>query len=298
MNEPIDLVLPYVSAQDPLWQKQYLKYNKPAVSKQAKDISRFREFGTIDLLLQLINKYCPWFRYIYLVVQMPSQVPSCVEKYDKVKIVYHKDIIPEEYLPTFNSNTIDLFLWKIPDLAEHYIYANDDIYPIGELTKDDFFDETGNPKLFMYKVDYDANNNRISYRRTLKNSEKLCNPNYKETGEIYRDGHSWDPMRKSTWQMLFDKFSNEIYYSLTRFRDGINITQQLYTYWVYFNEDYSIRKFHTLYSTLSMNGYNILSTILKSDKEYKIVCINDKFCVDEEKAKKNVKNCLTYFLEK
>ena len=74
---------------------------------------------------------------------MPSQIPECVKNYKKIKIVYHKDVIPEEYLPTYNSGVIELFLWKIKGLSEHYIYVNDDMYPIGELSKDDFFDEDG-----------------------------------------------------------------------------------------------------------------------------------------------------------
>ena len=38
--------------------------------------------------------------------------------------------MPQQCLPTFNSTTIEMFLPKIPDLAEHFIYGNDDMYPM------------------------------------------------------------------------------------------------------------------------------------------------------------------------
>lgn len=40
----------------------------------------------------------------------------------------HKDIIPKEFLPTFNSVTIEFFLYNIPGLTEQFIYMNDDMY--------------------------------------------------------------------------------------------------------------------------------------------------------------------------
>ena len=36
----------------------------------------------------------------------------------KLKLVSHKDYIPAEYLPTFNSNVIELWLHKIPELRK------------------------------------------------------------------------------------------------------------------------------------------------------------------------------------
>ena len=290
MNEPVDLVLPYVSMKDPIWLEQFLKIDKDGLCNH----SRFRDFETIGLLFQLIDKFCPWIRYIYLIVQIPSQVPECIKNYDKVKIVYHNEIIPKKYLPTYNSNTLDLFHWRIPGLSEHYIYANDDIYPIAELTKDDFFDDDGNPKIRVYTVPYTTNVSADYYKRTLKKTEKLCNPNFTDCDVLYRDGHSWNAMRVSTWKMLSEKYEKELKESITRFRSEINITQQLYTYWVYFNEPYSEREFDVKYFSLKNNGDEILEKI--SEHQYKIICINDKWCTDFIKSKTNINNILLWIL--
>jgi len=56
-----------------------------------------------------------------------------------INIVLHEDIIPEKYLPTFNSTTIEMFLCKIKGLSEHFIYFNDDMFPVMPHSMNDFF---------------------------------------------------------------------------------------------------------------------------------------------------------------
>ncbi len=46
---------------------------------------------------------------------------------NKLIIITHKDIIPEIYLPTFNSLCIELYLYNIPNLSNNFIYFNDDM---------------------------------------------------------------------------------------------------------------------------------------------------------------------------
>lgn len=75
---------------------------------------------------------------VYLVVATGSQVPEWVHSTD-IKVVFHRDIIPEKYLPTFNSTTIEMFLCKIKGLSEHFIYFNDDMFPVKEHIIRDFF---------------------------------------------------------------------------------------------------------------------------------------------------------------
>lgn len=58
----------------------------------------------------------------------------------KLRIVRHEEYIPSEYLPTFNSNVIELNLHRILDLSERFINFNDDMFVIGETQKSDFFE--------------------------------------------------------------------------------------------------------------------------------------------------------------
>ena len=57
----------------------------------------------------------------------------------KLKIVNHKDFIPEQYLPTFSCRPIEFNLHRIKDLSETFVYFNDDMYLMQPTTEKDFF---------------------------------------------------------------------------------------------------------------------------------------------------------------
>lgn len=48
------------------------------------------------------------------------------ENHPKLVLMNHKDYIPSDYLPTFNSQTIKLNLHRIPDLSEKFVLFIDD----------------------------------------------------------------------------------------------------------------------------------------------------------------------------
>ena len=53
--------------------------------------------------------------------------------------VDHSDFIPQDYLPTFNSNVIELCLNRINDLSEQFILFNDDMFILRPMEQDEFF---------------------------------------------------------------------------------------------------------------------------------------------------------------
>ena len=129
----MDIVITYVNGLDPEWQKDYEKYtNTPILEK------RFRDWGTLRYLMRGIEVNMPFIRKVHLVVARESQVPEWINR-NEVNIVLHSDIIPVEYLPTFNSNTIEMHLHCINGLDEEYIYFNDDIFPLKPCKATDFF---------------------------------------------------------------------------------------------------------------------------------------------------------------
>ena len=46
---------------------------------------------------------------------------------------------PEEYLPTFNSHTIEMNLHRIKGLSEQFVYFNDDMFINKPMKPRDFF---------------------------------------------------------------------------------------------------------------------------------------------------------------
>ena len=60
-------------------------------------------------------------------------------EHPRLRIVSHEEYIPPQYLPTFNSNVIELWLHRIPELAEQFVLFNDDMYLIAPVASEDFF---------------------------------------------------------------------------------------------------------------------------------------------------------------
>ena len=129
----MDIVITYVNAADPIWQNDYKKYSgKPIVKK------RFRDWGTLKYLFRGIEANLPFAKNVYLVLSGPSQIPAWLDT-GKVHVVYHEEIIPAEFLPTFNSATIEMFLHNIKGLDEEFLYLNDDMFPMLPSLETDFF---------------------------------------------------------------------------------------------------------------------------------------------------------------
>ena len=139
----IDFVVPYVNNQDLVWRKTFIDYCKQHnLNEKIVELlgSRYGGLTFIYDQLKLVNKNMPWVNKIYLLLSNKEQViPSLLPK--NVEIVLHEQFIPWVFRPTFNSTTIEMFLWNIPNLEEHFIYANDDMLPTGKLEPSDFFED-------------------------------------------------------------------------------------------------------------------------------------------------------------
>lgn len=132
----IDIVITWVDDSDSKWldkRRQYSDYNHTLNGN-----ARFRDSEILKYTLRSIELYCPWIRTVFLVVD--NQIPRWLNcNYSKLRIVNHQDFIPNEYLPTFNSNAIELNIFKIKDLSNHFILMNDDMLFTQQLNPNDFF---------------------------------------------------------------------------------------------------------------------------------------------------------------
>jgi len=139
-NGPIDIILPWVDAADPAWcelRKQYSK-NLEEVQKNSNSITRFESWGNLKYVLRGIEKCMPLVNKIFLVTC--GQIPSFLDlECTSLRVVNHKDYIPAEYLPTFNSNTIEINYHRIHELSENFILFNDDLIPLQPIQESYYF---------------------------------------------------------------------------------------------------------------------------------------------------------------
>ena len=108
--------------------------------KNGASANRYKDWGLFKYWFRGVEKYAPWVDKVYLITwgHLPEWLNTNSEK---LVIVNHKDYIPEKYLPTFNSNVIELNIHRIKELSENFVLFNDDMYLINNVNKEDFFNE-------------------------------------------------------------------------------------------------------------------------------------------------------------
>ena len=134
--QAIDFVVLWVDGADPAWQAE----RRNCRLDQGMDGSeiRYRDWGTLRHLLRSIEHFAPWHRRIHLITW--GHLPEWLKTdHPKLHIVRHTDYIPQEWLPTFNSNVLELNLWRIDDLAEQFVMLNDDTFLTRPTQPEDFF---------------------------------------------------------------------------------------------------------------------------------------------------------------
>lgn len=133
----IDFVIPWVDGNDPEWRKEKEKYS-PLKNDESNSENRYRDWGLLPYWFRSVEKFTPWFNKIYFVTW--GHVPEFLNtEHERLEIVNHRDYIPEEYLPTFSSHTIEVNLHRIPYLSEQFVYFNDDTFIIHPISETSFF---------------------------------------------------------------------------------------------------------------------------------------------------------------
>ena len=133
---PIDFIMIWVDGNDPEWQKEKRKY-QPGDAADDREI-RYRDWDNLQYWFRAVEKFAPWVNRIHFVTC--GHLPKWLNlEHPKLNIVKHSDFIPDEYLPTFNSHTIELNLHRIKGLSEHFVYFNDDTFLNAKVKPEDFF---------------------------------------------------------------------------------------------------------------------------------------------------------------
>lgn len=261
----MDIVITYVDGNDPVWKQDYEKYtNVPVMQK------RFRDWGTLKYLLRGIEVNMPFVRNVYLVVSHPSQVPSWADE-TALKIVLHKDIIPDAHLPTFNCNPIEMHLHRIEGLDEEYLYFNDDLYPLAPCRREDFFrDGKG---VLKFSRHYIASG---MYKHICRNSDTAARKalGMRSSWAFIRPQHTCTAMLKSQCEEVYSRLETEILQSLTRTRTEDNLNQYLFL-------DYQYYKGLMIDEKISNKHFSVALTTPEKLYDYilnptrNLLCVND-----------------------
>ncbi len=132
----IDAVIIWVDGSDPEWQRERAQFLPKSNTDNRTE--RYRDMGLLRYLFRGLETYAPWLRTVHFVTcgQKPAWLNTNAPK---LHCISHTEYIPSEYLPTFNSNVIELNFHRIDSLSEQFIYFNDDMFLIDHIRPEDFF---------------------------------------------------------------------------------------------------------------------------------------------------------------
>jgi len=129
----IDIVYLWVNGNDPQWRA---KRHRAAMEHDAVDHhamalygnveGRFRDNDELRYSLRALERYFPDHGHVYVVTD--GQTPAWLRACSGLTLVDHRDLIPAERLPTFDSAHIESYVHRIPGLSERFFYFNDDVF--------------------------------------------------------------------------------------------------------------------------------------------------------------------------
>ena len=320
----IDFVITWVDMDDPVWQADFKKYSgNPGNTENGVSEARFRDYGFLKYWFRGVEKFAPWVRRIHFVTC--GQKPAWLNTDNpKIHLVSHKDYIPGQFLPTFNSVVIEYYLHRIPGLAEHFVYFNDDFFITDNLRTERFF-KNGMPcdiAAFLYNPSWsqwyktlrnniDIINDYFDKKEvTARDREKWFYPGYgskarwnyilKHYGKFItlRTPHNAQPYLKSTfeevWSAVGDKLTEA---SVNRFRAPSDYSPELFRTWQICKgnfEPYNTYRDTRMFPLLIRSKQAVKAIY---DQSYSLVCLNDNAHIrNYAQVMENIKGAFEHIL--
>ncbi len=319
--DKIDFVVLWVDETDPVWLEEK-KYHKPDLDI-ADAVTRYRDWGTLKYWFRGVEKFAPWVNNIYFITY--GHLPEFLNtNHPKIKVINHKDIIDEKYLPTYNSNVIDLNMFRIKDLSEHFVYFNDDVFLTQRTKPEDFFQKGlpvdeykespigpipdnysqalfNNIALLSKHFDKQTSKKKLkgkyyNIRYGLDNINNWFFAKYRYLTGFYNP-HVTQAFLKSYFERVYEleKEAFETTYA-NKFRDKTDITLYLVRYFQLLDGKFVPRKAKFgHYFGISKDNTELLKAIRR--QKYKVLCLNDVSAdFDFEKAKKEIQTAFEVIL--
>lgn len=225
---PIDAVITWVDGADPNHKAKLDNYLSSIGSARphSANPARFSSVGEIEYCVVSLLRFAPWIRTIFIVAdqQQPEFMAKLVGTVyeSRVKVIDHSVIFAgyEQYLPTFNSMSISSMLWRIPGIAERFLFLNDDFALIRPIQPSVFFRDdkvvlhgcwrTQTDQRLVKRVSHlfkrllgqnekDNKNERVRFIGVQENAAQMFGYNDK----VFQLEHNPHPWKQSSWQKYF-----------------------------------------------------------------------------------------------
>lgn len=302
-SEKIDIVYLWVDGNDPLWRQkrqdalnQLSTKNLNGMAKYSNVEGRFRDNDELRYSLRALESYFPDCGHVYIVTD--EQSPSWLKASSQVSIIDHKDLIPADKLPTFDSANIESYIHRIPGLSERYFYLNDDVFFGAPVDLSHWFSQVitpdGKPQdniCVGWSDDLPVSNDGLQPDATaLENACRLSiqwlKTHVTQTAKNFNDAHTYRtfahaprPMLKSMLHTL-ETEASDLFESVrtTVFRawDKPTVVSDFVLRWALANNRAILRDYSHIYlSTGDIKTNADLESFIAADGKLDFFCIND-----------------------
>ncbi len=298
----IDFVVTWVDMNDPEWKKSFAAQSgKIDNRKNPVTEARFRDHGLLRYWFRGIEQFAPWVRKIHFVTC--NQKPDWLNpNHPKLSLIHHEDYIPSRFLPTFNSNVLEFYLHKIPELTEHFVYFNDDFFITNHLKQERFFKDGLPQDIAAFRMNWGLS----LWNKNLRNNIKIINKHFDKKEILKRDHDKWylsdyghrgkltkrlswynsfltlktphnaQPFLKETFEEVWDKEREAlIKASAHRFRHPDGLSPELFRTWQICKSN-----FHPYNTYRDTKMFPLLFKAQKAidaikNQSFKLICLND-----------------------
>ena len=287
---PIDIVYLWVDGRDKKFnsiKNKYLKGSGKDTEKYVDDAkdSIFIDNDELKYSLRSIEKNAPWINHIYIVTGFNQKPKWLNTKNKKITIIPQESILPKDAGPIFNSCAIEACLANIPNLSEHFLLANDDMFFNRPVKPDYFFDKNGLAKFrcIYRKNGHISRDTKSIYLTLLINSAREIERAFGISLYNYKSSHGIDPYIKSSIKEccehpILSKSVNATKYS--RFRSENDIHHLMFNLY-----DVVTKRANLIISHSKHVGHNIILDFLYNLLHYKSIRNSVFFCNDAKKAR-------------
>ena len=297
----IDIVVPFYNDSDKEWKKVLYECmeKENSTDRQVTGEERYRDWENFKYFFRGIEENCKWVNKVFLIVASESQIPEWLDRNNpKLRIVLHEEFIPKELLPTFNTMTIELYISKIKDLSNNFVYCNDDYFFLNKTDAEMFFINDlpvyadRECKLEKFGAYWTESSDGTFYQ-VLNNGIDLQIEVSGNKAKWYAIDHLPTPHKKDFENEIIDKYYDRFIQanSKSRFRHKNNYSSHVFVCLYKDIKPYYIYNF--------MNSYYV--TVKKDidfneHKNCKMICFNDTEQLKQEDFEE-VKNRMIDFLD-
>lgn len=235
-TDDVDLVFSWVDGSSSDFQRQRAaQLEQYVVGEGDAGPARFRHVDELRYALRSVHMHAPWVRRIFIATDSPA--PAWLLDHPKVTIVRSEEFFADpSTLPTHNSHAVEAQLHRIPGLAEHFLYSNDDMFFGRTVEPELFFTPAGVTRFVESDVRIGVGPTtpvRSGHDNGLRVNRALLRERFGRT--IVRDlEHCATPLRRSVMAELEQVFADDFARTAaSRFRAAtdISVTNSLYHYY-------------------------------------------------------------------